>query len=810
MDFVPIPDDPKFLSRPTQTIRLLNAISSSSTSVAQMQITLSLLLAPPNLRYLLAVVDNFVRLHRQYPSSFIRLTPSQSQALNHVQASYVNASEVIEHGLISDIRRSPHGSGHGNLRYSSTRHPLYSLLMLEHPHTATSPYLDLIISEITAKAISLRSGFGWAAYAAYINPETREHATCPQPRNGSIENIERAIRQITGSLNIDLLSALFNQSVPLEIYSILDALSSLATKNSVSKEAVEIGRLVRNFLDSSATEYRGSNRSNLRRSFRNGLNYGTHRIGPFYVADSELDDVSLLSTVSDEDRLLAADLDIAPIELSHPSITMVIDLADKSGLTHSSKVAYARQVGRQVRRSQQLMPNRVSGLKAHRLSPVATLLAATSIDVSVHLLLLASLAIGRPLDTLSKISITKGACLDDPVEDVEYDLIRRAWRVRVNQPDLKNCTSPLGAKIVKTHAEIPDAVGAHRLALLLHVSDHGTIERATKPFTEAHCVEARVVLKTIKLREDFLCRILPLALYEATGDLSTGALISRWLPNDCETYLHYLSVDCKSLANNYLKGCRYLVDKFNLPLTIPLFDAEPAYVGMKNCPNDVFIKNLVQELVSELISHPLQTRADRAKYINLLSAYSLLYMTQGLGLRNWIDADPEIQTLPSTFDGLGLASFADKVVSAGHFRVIYCPADLTKHIVGLSGLTQRLAMELTATPGKEAPGLLPFIDEDQRVRRFHPADVRTVLGDRFPFPPNALRRRARSHMYDYEGSDAVTLAHGYSYWMGHWTYATNPHRIEADGLRESAYLITRHIIEPLIAADGWTALAPRI
>ncbi len=810
MDLLQIPDDPRFVRRPSQTIRLLTAIGGTGISAAETQIILSLLMAPLNLRFFLSVLDNLIHLRTQFPSAFSRLSPAQTLALNHAKSVFDLTAEIAEPGLASDLRRSPYGSRTGNLRYSSTRHPMYSLLMLEHPHPATSRYLNLMIAEVCAKSISLRSSLSWAAYVTYIHPDTRDHAPCPQPRNGSIENIERAVRQITSSDHRDLLAILAEEKTPFEIKAVLEALAELSTKNSHAKEAVELGRLVRNFLDATHNDSSFSSRSNIRRSLRKGINYGTHRIGPFEVTSTVVEGVSTFLHVSDKDRLLAADLDIAPLELSDPSITMIIDLADKSGLTHSSKVAYARQVGRQVRRSQQLMPNRISGLKAHRLFPVTTLLSTTNIDASVHLLLLASLATGRPLDTLSKISITKGACLDDPVEDVEYDLLRKSWRVRVNQPDLKNCIPPLGARTVKTHAEIPDVVGALRLAQLLHVSHHGIIERVTKTYSEAQRAEAKVVLKTIKLREDHLSKILPLAFYEATGDLSTGALISRWLPNDCETYLHYLSVDCRALANNYLKGCRFLVDKFNLPLNIPLFDAEPAYVGMKNCPDDVFIKGLVQYLVSELNSLPLRTRADRAAYINLFSTYSLLFMTQGLGLRNWIDADPAIQTLPSTFDGLGLANFAHKTVTSGHFRVMYCPADLTRHIAGLSMLTRRLAMEFTATTGKEAPGLLPFIDEDNRVRRFHPADVRTVLGDRFPFPPNALRRRARSHMYDYEGSDAVTLAHGYSYWMGHWTYSTNPHRIEADGLRESAYLITRHIIEPLLAADGWTALAPRI
>lgn len=804
----PIPNDPRVPNRPTQTIKMLTAFVGCGGIAGHMQITLSLLMPPLNLRFFLAALDNLRRLKSEFPSAFSRLNSAQKEALQYALSSYEMAAQIEEPGLTSDIRRSPRSSGHGNLRYSTTRHPAYSLLMLDHPHPATAVYFDLMVAEVIAKAISLRSGFAWAAYVNYIHPDSREQATCPQPLNGSIEGIERAARQLTGSTRRDHLAFLTENNIPTDIDTVLDCLAAQATQNTHSKEAVELGRLVRNFIEATPSENQKNFRKSWRRGFRRGLNYGTHRIGPFEVTATQMRGASLIRRVSDQIRKEALETDAAPYELADPMPTLMLDLGTNARLPVSSKDAISRQMMRQISRSQQLMPNRISGLKQHKLIPVSQLISANDLPVHAHLLLIASLATGRPIDSLKSISITTGARLTDAIEDIEYDLVRRAWRVRINLPELKNHQAPKGAKVTASHAELPDAFGAHRLASSLR--ENKKKERLTITWTEAHYKSAYDFLKTHSMSESYLSRILPMALFESTGDLSTGALISSWLPNDCETYLHYLTVDTNLVAKRYLQGVHYLKDRFHLPLTPPSFEAQAGHVGMPNCPDDFFIKHIVCQLITQIEDHPILTRKDRAHYINLLSTYSLLFMTQGLGLRNWIDSDPNIQPLPPEFDGMGIATFSDKAVTDGHFRVIYCPADLTEHMAGITGLAQRIQSEFPALNGIEAPGLLAFIDENGRARRFHPSDVKLVLGESFDFMPNALRRRARSYMYEYQGEDAPKLAHGYSCWMGHWPYSLNPHRIEADGLRESLYMITQKIIDPLLASDGWRPLTPRI
>lgn len=420
-----------------------------------------------------------------------------------------------------------------------------------------------------------------------------------------------------------------------------------------------------------------------------------------------------------------------------------------------------------------------------------------------------SLSTGRPVQALSEIHLTSGASVLAAREDVEYDIVRGTWRVRANRPSLRRTAVPTGARLTTTHVELPDLFNAEDSARACRLDAREKTERIPIRWTASEQEQAISILKRAGLTPEFLGRALPMALYQQTGDLATGALISRWLPNGCATLIHYLTVDRTTIAARYSKAATWLRRELQFPDTI-IVDVEPGAVGMHNCPNDDTVLNVVRELLARLEEQPVRTREDRIEYVNLLSTYTLLFMTQGLGLRNWIDPDPHVHAMPNGFDGLGLAIFSDKKVTEAHTRVVYCPAELTRHLEGVGSLTERLLDEFPAAGGSEAPGLLPFIEADGRVRRYHPSDARKVLGESFEFEPNALRRRARSSMYQYAGPDAAELGHGFNGWMGHWTFASNPHRPESGGLRNGIYRVVTQVITPLLAADGWRAVLPRI
>lgn len=364
--------------------------------------------------------------------------------------------------------------------------------------------------------------------------------------------------------------------------------------------------------------------------------------------------------------------------------------------------------------------------------------------------------------------------------------------------------------MTSNHAELPDVVGATHLATYYHQNKSPRAERLILKWTRHDHDQANAFLKDIHLQADYLGKVLPMALYESSGDLATGALISRWLPNSCETYLHYLTVDRTSIAEKYWTAAQSLQSRLDLPLPAVKPPIETGFVGMPNCPEDSHMQRLVAELLHELNTLPITTRADRARYINLFSSYTVLYSTQGLGLRNSIDPDPAVAAMPGMTEKLGLAIFEDKRVTAAHIRALYCSADLTIHMTGLENFSSRIQQEFPAKSHKEAPGLLPFIIDNTSSRRFHPSDIHHILGERFNFMPNALRRRARSYLYAYSEPDAASLGHGFSAWMGHWPEANNPHRHESSGLRESLYKIAHQIITPLLEKDGWRPVSPRV
>lgn len=804
-----IPDDSRFPDRRAHAVQILQAVKNSGGDFTKVQTAQSMVMAPLNHRFFLPVLGHLRTLNATYPEAFTSLQGVHADALQQTLASYdlVNEiNEINDPALMAEVRQWPRASDKGNLDYSTGRHPLYSLLMLEHPHPATAPYFELLLAAVVSRAIALRSDFAWESYQRYIHPKTRMAALCPQPLNSSLVRIEYLGRSLTGSVASDPLARLAERGIPLETQATLKFLKDQATLNQRARDAVEFAFRIDGFLNGNS----GGGGGGGRRDIRDGINLGTLLAGDLAATESELAGAEFITSLSHEIEQRAADLDMSPEELATSDSTILANLGIGASLPASARTALSRHVANQVARAQQLMVTRDSGLRPARLEPVGRLLAYPGLKPEVAMLLRASLASGRPISVLDKLVITTGASVDDADETLEFDAVRQTWRIRVNTPALRKRHTPQGARTSLSHAELPDVVDATALATAYREQKAPDAERVTLRWSADDQTQAMELLKGLKLDADYLGRILPMALYQHSGDLATGALIGRWLPNGSATYLHYLTVDRRRIAQHYWEAARSLKPALALPMAASMPAIEQGVVGMPNCPSDAHVRELVTDLVEELQRHPTATTADRARYINLFSTYTVLYLTQGLGLRSSIDPDPDVQAMPATSGGLGLAIFSDKRVTDAHLRVLYCPPELTAHMAGLAGFSKRIQQEFPGVPGLEGPGLLPFIDESRRARRFHPSDVGRVLGESFDFMPNALRRRARSRMYEYNGSDATSLAHGFSAWMGHWSEANNPHRHEADGLRAALHGVATRIIAPLLQEDGWRALPPRV
>lgn len=802
-----IPSDPRFPDRPAQAVELLHAVAATGGSVTKVQTAQALLLPPLNHRFFEPVLGNFKRLYTAYPEAFASLQEAQTAALKQALDAHTLLLQVNDPKLTAELQQSPRDSELGNLNYATGRHPLFALLMLEHPYS-TARYLDLLLAHAVAHAISLRTDFSWEAYRDYIDPETRMSTPSPQPLNDSIVRIEFLGRGVTASNQADPFARLAERNIPLEIEAIFSFYREEAKRNHYSKAAVAFVERIDSFLKDKTGRPRGPVGGD--RDIRDGLNLGTLLAGDASITASELEGVDIIQCVESEAIQIASDLDMVPEEVSARATTLLLDVGSSAGLPPSALAAVSRHMANQLARSQQLMVTRDTGLRPYRLDPVRDLLKAELDNPSIALLLRASIATGRPVSELESMTITTGASVDDADQAVEFDLVRQTWRIKVNAAQLRQRRAPSGARPTRSRAELPDAFGTAAVAHQYRASKNVDAQRVVVRWSPKDHKAALNQLKPLELTEDYLGRILPMALYQSTGDLATGTLISRWLPNSSVTYLHYLTVDRQRIAENYWQAAQSLKPCLDLPMPAEMPAIERGFVGMPNCPDDDYMRQLVADLIAELMAHPTATRADRAHYINRLSAYTVLYLTQGLGLRNSIDPDPDVQTMPAPTGHLGLAIFEDKRVSSAHLRLVYCPADLTAHMAGLKGFSARIQQEFPAVTGIEAPGLLPFIDEQGRTRRFHPSDIARVLGARFPFLPNALRRRARTRMYEYRGADAVLLGHGYSTWMGHWSEANHPHRHEASGLRQALRGVATQIIAPLLREDGWRPLPPRV
>lgn len=157
---------------------------------------------------------------------------------------------------------------------------------------------------------------------------------------------------------------------------------------------------------------------------------------------SELHGADLISVIDSQIEQTATDLDMAPEEIITSAPTLLLNLGIGASLPASARTALSRHIANQLARAQQLMITRPTGLRANRLAPINALLKNTDLRPEVALLLRASLATGRPLNTLEKMVITRHASIHDANEAIELDITRGTWRITINTPNLRRKNIP--------------------------------------------------------------------------------------------------------------------------------------------------------------------------------------------------------------------------------------------------------------------------------------------------------------------------------------------------------------------------------
>lgn len=795
-------------NRVPQIQRAIAEVAAAGGNVDAVKLSLTVLNATDNLRHACDAIEGAIQLIQVYPEAFSTLDEQRLELLSFLHEAKASLLMVSSKDLRRDLTRSPHGSI-GLLHYATGRHPLWSLLMLRHPHQRTRDWFDFLLATTISQSLVLRCDFTWDTYQGYIEGS---HSNTIQPFNSSLEVIERLFRKISSSTIRDPLGVLADIPPSSSLEDVLDQLEHQSRRNRYSADSQELGAEIRKYLRHkpgdrlSLPPLRGGRR-------RHGSPHiGTYRFGQFEATRDDEVPAYLLQMISEAITKAAIALDLHPKELVGDPV-LLANLEARATLPGEARRESLRHILAQLSRSQQMMPARLSGLKGWRISHLTRLILGVDGTPSDRFLLIASLATGRPLDSIPEIHITHDADVSDVKATIELDIVRCVWRLQINQPGLKNADSQKGALIAGDIAELPDLYGACRAASGL-LDESGPIhERTILSLTPTRRLGALRLLKEISTGDvspAYLSKILPMALLEATGDLATGALIGNWLPIDCDVVLHYLTVERMAVVRHYMRATLHLQGRYGLPMhgipVRPVFS--PGAVGMHNCPSDETIREAIAGLISQLQAQVPRTRSERIQYINSYSLYSLLMMTQALGYRNRVDPEPNVYDLPASAGDMGLAVFGDKLSTPAHYRVMYCPAIVKHQLHNWDRVRASAIAEFSPGSSSDAYGVFILIGDDGRIRPMQPKDIPELLGEAFAFLPNALRRRARSKLYEYEGQYVARLGRGYAVWMGHWTYATTPHRPLSDGMRRMLREITKEIIEPLLHQDGWQVVEP--
>lgn len=798
--------------RPENNTDLVEAIRRTGGRSEAIESALSLANCPRNIRFLNSAIKNLLDLSVDYAKHFEILNSEKRALLDNCYWAHEKLQEFRKSDLGKDIFASPKEDGIGIFGYAVTTAPIFGILLLDHPHESTRQFFRSIVAKVVSHYLYLRVNFSFDVHNTML--AGKDISRSPIPLHSRICDIEKALRDISADTNNDHLSVIANSTDAAKFSAIITQLKSSRYNNAYSSHSYDLARSIDSFLEEESGESSRINSRRSKRRIRNGLSYGTLIAGDFTISEIEETSCCIIDSYSNDSIRHAAVADCHPSELEDDHPVIVIDDEDAATLPISAKRRTSERHSQQIARSQQMSPLRKGGIKSHYVFAFQeTCSRVSELNPLYGLLLQAVVATGRPLRDLESFDLTQGAELADAKAAIELDIVKRVWRIKVNQPDLVNTDPIPGAIPVVTHAEVPDLLGSSDVALnyLMNLPKRERHKvKCTAQIRNNVAGIIRTELGKLGITEAYLARMVGMALYEATGDLAVGSLITKWLPLDAPVYLHYLTVNIPTIGRHYQAALDRL-SRYGLTLIDHDWDAPAAYVGMTNCPSDRFIHTLVETLTAKLDNHPIRTRNEVNAYINLYTAYTVLLVAAGLGFRSRVDPKPNLNLVKTPFYPKGFACFADKQSTEGHFRVQIVPDIVLEHLkqydLFRESVSNLLGGDVLTKAGNP---LFTYITENGNARPFSPSDLNSLMRDDFNFSMNCFRRRMRSKMVAYDGANAAELGRNYAIWMGHWTYWTNPFRVEAGFNTRSMVDLKLSIVEPILASDGWRSLEPRI
>lgn len=818
-------------ARTAHTDDFLDAAEKAGFPASAIKAALMLIDAPPNLRFLGAVTTRLQLLLTSFPSLARRLSDERADDLESIDVVLDAIDALPDSDMRYELMASPADYPQGNLHYSSESHPIYSLLMLRLPHAAHAHHFDALIAATAVAWLGRLEELDWDTY--HTNLFTSESDTESNARLLRVEDIRRfydvefRLRKLAG-LTVDAFKFLDSDCPPFEIDRLLEAMQEARYHATYHVHIPRVANRINSLLYSDHENESGGDGDGRKAGLSDGYAIGTLIAGPYQLSavGEDNDNVDyIVTSISRATLKRAADEDIDPLELVDDDASVMLDLGPVASLPRSARSYSAAKTFQQISRAQQMTPFREDGLKSWRIDGINHALAAAPQHLSPeeNLLLIASLATGRRITRLGTIDVTVDTPADGRVAAIELDLTSRTWRIAVNQPNLRNRPCPDGAITVTQTAVLPDLFGAcdvaRRCPSVLSGLESGRMRVPVSATRERAAAVSQLLASSpaeTPVTPNYLATAIPKAIYEYCGDLAAGALISTWLPCNASTYLHYLTVDRVVIADRYRAAIHYLEERYGLEVQSDTSDIPVGHVGTTNCPTDIATRRMVITLKDVLETLPTKTREQRLRYANIYTCYTVLYLAIGLGFRARRDPRPNVEPLPGIGVDGAIASFFDKATSASHYRTIYCPPALRRHLEHYDTFRESLPYLIAPTGNanrfhrKLVDLLFVYFDSNGYPQELRPIHVERMVSDFFPFKLNCQRRRIRSRMLEYAGDDFRQLGRGFSIWMGHWPQFNSPHRAESGFDINILRRISEAIIEPILESDGWEPLEHRL
>ncbi|MDM4772604.1 hypothetical protein [Solimonas sp. SE-A11] len=799
---------------------------------------LQILFAPPNLRYLGAILERG-RLLSSIGPSWRDLPDPASSASSFTDALVWAASTAGSidpsyqkewfqaPGRDAGVRSSPLN------RYCISEFPIWSAMLVEIDSLGKNFFNDLcseVIGDMVSASCKLVTP---EAHKQFVNEwqERREtkgrteviRPTHPYgPRLSAFSSIEHTLRLLSRPehdlawerLEVAGLSADAVLGSPSEAYGIGADTHELL---------VELSNLLER-LDLDAT--RGGRRFNrlLRSSKLHEIGRGRFVYQLKWIFEAaelaaEESGLTLLSEIDQKGAVGRLSQDYSLEEIVEPSGTVAYTAtAEESSLLSPALVVRTKWHYQLAQSINQLPRWTLKALTGQKLAQLLHTVLGPEIDLasdSVEILRsrminAASFATGHDRKTVQESLWIDDSKRTTISSRIEYRLQDRQFRVSAKRPELVAGEILGGPKKIEDFLCIPDRIGFHHLAeewFRRQGGNRASIAEADPSLQQSMLRESEIdlELRAAGILPAQIAQALPRAVLDQTGDLASIALWGDWEPVHTRTIRHYLGPMSGGIEKAIDAALLTLIHRAkkshgrSQDLMKPADDVRARLdgrrIGAPKLPSRTEVQDLCASYRERLSVVPDGSMASVWAYSNSYIAYSAFMMTAALAYRAAIDPQQEYVEV----GGRTIALFSDKDSEGFHRRIVPVPGVFVDHLHHLKNHRRLMASLLRSLARMQGSNLF-WIDAG-KARVFEPLRAERDAGDLWPYRINALRRRMRTRLFE-RGAPGLPV----DVWMGHWNLGACPW-MEGSGFQvgELHDLVAAHV-EPILIEDGWVAI----